>query len=78
VVPATLAIIAATFDDGYQAGLLATVALVAAGAVVSFVALRRLGGQGTLTTQAVQAPEPAMALSGAGQAADLAPADPVR
>jgi EmrB/QacA subfamily drug resistance transporter len=66
------------FLDGYQAGLLVTVALVAAGAVVSFVALRRLGGQGALVTQAAQAPTPAMALSGAGPAAELAPADPVR
>ena len=66
------------FLDGYQAGLLVTVVLVAAGAVVSFVALRRLGGQGTPVTRAAQAPEPAMALSGAGQAANLAPADLVR
>ena len=34
--------------------------------------------QGPQVTQAEQAPAPAMALSGAGQAAELAPAEPVR
>jgi hypothetical protein len=61
------------FLDGYQAGLLVTVALVAAGAVVSFLALRRMTGQA-----AEAAPVPAAALPGAGPAAELVPAHPVR
>ena len=47
------------FLDGYQAGLLVTVALVAAGAVVSFAALRRLAGQAATVPQAVPVPQAA-------------------
>lgn len=52
------------FPDGYQAGLLVTVALVAAGALVSFVALRRMTGQATPATQAAQAPAVALPAPG--------------
>jgi EmrB/QacA subfamily drug resistance transporter len=64
------------FLDGYQAGLLVTVALVAAGALVSFLALRRMTGQATQAAEAALAP--AAALPSAGPAAELVPAHPVR
>jgi hypothetical protein len=51
---------------GYQSGLLVTVALVAAGAVVSFVALRRIGQQPAPAPQ----PVPAAPSAPAAEAAD--------
>jgi EmrB/QacA subfamily drug resistance transporter len=59
------------FLDGYHAGLVLTIALIAAGAVLSYLALRRLPATGD---QAEPAVEQALAaeLAGAGEQAGLA------
>jgi predicted MFS family arabinose efflux permease len=48
---------ATAFLDGYHAGLLVTVALVAAGAVISFLALRHVQGPAPATAPVLTEPE---------------------
>jgi hypothetical protein len=58
---------ASAFLDGYHAGLYVTVALIVAGAVLSFIALRRVQAPTPTPAQVPAADEPVKELAGAGQ-----------